>query len=93
MRKQSHTLDKMFGKAELSVDIHHLLADDVSGQVNSPGISRLFSQLISGDEHLDLTHFVYPHYSICMSFAECMDYLTLSKMFGKAELSVDVHHP
>ena len=41
MSKQSHTLGKTFGKAELSVDVYHPLADDVSGD-----LSHLFSQLI-----------------------------------------------
>ena len=47
MRKQSHTLGNTFGKAELSVDVHHLF---------------IFSQLIYDGEHLDLTHFAYAHY-------------------------------
>ena len=40
MRRLSHTLGKTFGKAELSVDVHHPLTDYVSGDVNSPGISH-----------------------------------------------------
>ena len=69
MRRLSHTLGKTFSKAELSVDVHHPLADDISGDVNSPGISHLLSQLISDGEDLDLTDFVYAHYyllSVCL---------------------------
>ena len=64
MHKQSHTLGKTFGIAEFSVNVHHLLAEDVSGHINSPGIimSLIFSQLTSDGEHLDLTHFAYAHY-------------------------------
>ena len=42
MSKQSHTLGKTFGIAELSVDVNHLLAEDVYDHVNSPGISHLY---------------------------------------------------
>ena len=38
MHKQSHTLCKIFSKAELTVDVHHPLADDISSDINSPDI-------------------------------------------------------
>ena len=51
MRGLSHTLGKRFSKAELSADVHHPLNEGISSDVNSPGISHLFSQLISDGEH------------------------------------------
>ena len=62
MHKQSHTLGKTFNKTQLSVDIHHPLAEGVSSHVNSPGISHLFSQLISDGEYFYLTYVVYAYY-------------------------------
>ena len=64
MHKRSHTLGKMFNKIQLSVDVHHPLAEGVSSHVNSPGISHLhvFSQLISDGEYFYLTYVVYAHY-------------------------------
>ena len=55
----SHTLGKTIGKAELSVDVHHPLADDISSDVNSPGVFHLFLQLISDGEHYFLTYLTY----------------------------------
>ena len=71
-------------------------ADDVSCHVNSPGLSHLFSQLISDREHLYLTHFVYAYYYLLSLSVLCRTHglsHTLGKLFSKAKLSVDVHHP
>ena len=77
MRGLSHTLGKMFGKAELSVDWRSSpLADDISSDINSPGISHLLSQLISDGEHLYLTNFVYAHHYLLSVY-----------------LLQDIHHP
>ena len=92
MRRLSHTLDKAFSKAELSVDIHHPLTDDISGDINSTGISHLFSQLIYDGEYLDFTYFVYAHYLSVFCRMQGLSH-TLGNTFGKAELAVDVHHP
>ena len=52
----------MFGKAELSVDVYHPLADDVSSD-----LSHLFSQLMiiyDGENFYSdiVTYFAYAHY-------------------------------
>ena len=42
---------------------------DISGHVNSPGVSHLFSQLIYDGEHVYLTYFVFDRYyllSVCL---------------------------
>ena len=82
MCKQFQTFGKMFGKAELFVDVHHPLADDVSGDDNSSGLSHLFSQLVSDYEHLFSDIFqlfcLCPLLSsLCLSIAGCADCLTL----------------
>ena len=63
------TVSYSWQDVQLSVDVPHPLAYDVSSDVNSPGISHLFSQLIYDGEHLDLTHIFYAHYyllSVCL---------------------------
>ena len=103
MCKQSHTLgktlSKTFVKDGLSVDVHHPLADDVSSDNDSPGLSRLFSQLIYDDEHFfsDIMSPILPMPITIFSMSNycwmCKQSHTLSKTFSKVELSVDVHHP
>ena len=100
MRRLSHTLGKTFGKAELSVDIYHPLADDISGDINSPGIFHLFLQLISNGEHYFLTYLTYILLMPITIFFYLSLYCrmhgqshTLGNTFSKAKLSVDVHHP
>ena len=94
MYKQSHTLGETFGKAELSVDVYHPLADDVSGD-----LSHLFSQLIYDGEHFfsDIMSPILPMpitiFSLSTYCWMCKQFQTFGKMFGKAELFVDVHHP
>ena len=55
-------IGKIFNEDQLSVDVHHPLAEGVSNHINSPGISHLFSQLISDGEYFYLTYVVYAHY-------------------------------
>ena len=88
----------MFGKAELFVDVHHPLADDISGDDNSSGLSHLFSQLVSDYEHLfsDIFSTILPVpitiFSLSIYCRMCRLSQALGKMLSKAELSVDVHH-
>ena len=65
MRGLSHTLGKRFSKAELSADVHHPLNEGISSDVNSPGISHLFSQLISDGEHFFLTLLLFHLFCLC----------------------------
>ena len=98
MCKQSHALGKMFGKAELSVDVYHPLADDVSGDDHSCGLSHLFSQLIYDGERFfsDIMSPILPMpitiFSLSIYCRMCRLSYALGKMLSKAELSVDVHH-
>ena len=92
----SHTLGKKFSKAELSVDIHHPLADNFTGCISSSQLSWHISPA-NFPAHLCiysptfLICFVYAHYYICLSIAGCVPW-TLGKMFSISEISVDVHH-
>ena len=87
--QESHTLGKMFVKAGLSVDVHHPLADDVSSDNNSPGLSHLFSQLIYDDEHFFsdiVTYFAYAHYYL-LSVYLLLDVQTVSHSWQNVQLS------
>ena len=94
----SHTLGKMFSKAKLSVYVHHLLADDVSCHVNSPGTPHFFIDIMSDGEHL-YSDIMSPILLMPITVFSLSIYCRMSKQshtlgntFSKAELSVEVHH-
>ena len=98
MRGLSHTLGKRFSKAELSADVHHPLNEGISSDVNSIGISHLFSQLISDGEHFFwhyyyFTYFAYAHYYFLLFVFVLQDTWTVSYSWQDVQLSVDVPHP
>ena len=100
MRGWSHTLGKAFSKAELSVDVHHPLAHDFTGHINSPGISHLISQLtllwwwtfvlwhISPImTYLTYNYFVYAHYYL-LSVYLLQDVWTVSHSWQDVQQSL-----
>ena len=81
--------------SSLHVEVHHPLTDDISGDINSTGISHLFSQLISDDEHLDFIHFVYAQCYL-LSIRLLQNVQTISHSWEdvqQSQASFDLHHP
>ena len=96
MRKQSHILGKMIGKAELPVDVPNPLDDDVSGDVNSLAYLAYFhSSSMMVNIYISPTSFMpITTCSFYLSvFAECADCLTLLARRSVRPSSVGVHHP
>ena len=98
MHKQSHTLRKTFGKAKLSADVHHLLADDISSDVNSPGNSHSSSMMVNIYflTCVDMSPVLPIPIAIFSLSIDCRmrkQSHILGKTIGKAELPVDVPNP
>ena len=95
----SNTLGKMFSLSEITVDTFITPSWWHLRHVNSPGISHLFSHLISDGEHLssNMSHlFFFLPFGIFYLSVYCWVRgwsHNLGKAFSKAELSVNVHHP